>query len=120
MRCLEVVARDDVDRLLWCESCQALARRRAGRWGWIAGGVGAVGLALWIWLVIEPASDLIVGGWLGVVVGGAWITARMVREIGYGIQRFRNRRAQEAVPPTSPVRDPDPRDGGGDASGASD
>jgi len=105
VRCLEVVERDDVDRLLWCEPCQAAARRRAGRWGWIAGGVAGAALALWIWRVIEPASDLIIGGWIAVVVGGAWITARMVREIGYGIERFRNRRAREAVPPASPVRE---------------
>lgn len=107
VRCLELKEQADLDRLLWCRACRRRARRRAARRGWIAGGVAAFGLALWIWLVIRP-STLVIGGWIATVVAALWIGSKVAREIAYGMERYRNRRAVEAVPPG----DPEPTEGG--------
>lgn len=101
VRCLEVRPLDELDRLLWCESCVAEAQARARSWGWIGGAVVAVALAIWIWIEIRP-SDLIIGGWIATVVAAFWLGARVARELFFGIMRFRNRRAVEAVPPAGP------------------
>lgn len=102
VRCLQVHPRDDLDRLLWCKACRERARRRAVRRGWIGGLVIAALLAAWIWLVVQPSPDLVLGGWIATVVAALWIGAKVVREIDYGVQRFQNRRAVEAVPPELP------------------
>jgi len=100
VRCLEEKDVEEMDRLLWCESCREAARERAGFWGWIVGGVRAVALALYIWLVIQP-SDLIIPGWVATVVAALWIGSRVGKEVAYGIIRFNNRKAVEAVPPSN-------------------
>lgn len=87
-----------MDRLLWCEECREAARRRAGTWGWGAGAILALGLALWIWLFIKP-SDLVIGGWIATVVAALLLGSRVGREIAYGVMRFNNQKAAEAVPP---------------------
>lgn len=101
VRCLEVRDKAELDRLLWCEACRRRARARAVRWGWMAGALAAAGLAVWIWLVVEP-SDLVVGGWIATVVAALWIGSKVAREIAYGMERLRNRRAVEAAPPVDP------------------
>ncbi len=98
VRCLQVRDTVEVDRLLWCEECRLRARQRASRRGWIVGGVAAAALAAWIWFGVG-ASSLVPGGWLATVVAAAWIGAKVAREVLYGVDRFRNRRAVEAVPP---------------------
>ncbi|MGD8360994.1 MAG: hypothetical protein PVJ04_06145 [Gemmatimonadota bacterium] len=98
VRCLEEKDVEEMDRLLWCESCRETARRRAGVWGWSAGGVLSVLLAIWIWTVIQP-SDLIIPGWVATIVAALWIGSRVAKEIAYGVLRFTNRKAVEAVPP---------------------
>ena len=98
VRCLEEKDVEEMDRLLWCESCRETARRRAGVWGWSAGGVLSVVLAIWIWTVIQP-SDLIIPGWVATIVAALWIGSRVAKEIAYGVLRFTNRKAVEAVPP---------------------
>jgi len=100
VRCLEKKDVEEMDRLLWCQECRELARHRASIWGWWAGGVFAALLAIWIWLVIKP-SDLIISGWVATVVAAFWISSRVAREVAYGIFRFNNRKAAEAVPPES-------------------
>ncbi len=100
VRCLEVCDSSEVDRLRWCRDCRRAAGKRATVRGWMIGGAGAVGLALWIWFVIEP-SDLVLGGWLATVVAAGWIGSRVAREVLLGVDKFRNRRAAEAVPPAS-------------------
>lgn len=98
VRCLEEKDVEEMDRLLWCESCRETARRRAGVWGWSVGGVLSVVLAIWIWTVIQP-SDLIIPGWVATIVAALWIGSRVAKEIAYGVLRFTNRKAVEAVPP---------------------
>lgn len=105
VRCLEVRDTVEVDRLLWCERCRSLARARAGRIGWGVGVAGALALAAWIWLAIEP-TDLVISGWIATVVAAAWIGSKVAREVAYGAMRFRNRRAAEASPP--PIDSPPP------------
>jgi hypothetical protein len=87
-----------LDRMLWCDRCRAVARNRAGWWGWGGGLLFGAGVALYVWLVIRP-TDLVIGGWVGTVVAAIWIGSRVSREVVYGAMRFRNARAVEAVPP---------------------
>lgn len=101
VRCLKVLDYSDVDRLMWCNDCREAAKRRASRLGWGFGALLGGALALWIWLVVQP-SDLVIGGWIATVVAAAWIGSKVGREIAYGVMRFRNRRAAEAVPPGEP------------------
>ena len=98
VRCLREKDLDEMDRLLWCEACRESARERARIWGWVIGFVLAVCLALWIWFFIQP-SNLVIGGWIATVVASLWVGARVAREIAYGVFRFTNRKAAEAVPP---------------------
>jgi hypothetical protein len=98
VRCLQEKDLEGMDRLLWCEECREAARQRSALWGWGAGLVLAAILALWIWLVVQP-SDLVMGGWIATVVAALWIGARVGREVVYGVLRFKNRKAVEAVPP---------------------
>jgi hypothetical protein len=98
VRCLQEKDLEEMDRLLWCEECRDTARQRAGLWGWAAGAVFAAVLALWIWVFIHP-SDMIIGGWIATVVAALWVGARVAREIVFGVMRFNNRKAAEAVPP---------------------
>ena len=100
VRCLQEKDLDVMDRLLWCDECREAARRRAGLWGWGVGVVFAALLALWIWLYIKP-SDLVLGGWIGTVVAGLWIGGRVAREIAYGVMRYQNHKATDAVPPVA-------------------
>ena len=99
VRCLKEKDLDGMDRLLWCEECRVSARQRSAIWGWGLGLLLAVALALWIWLYIQP-SDLVIGGWIATVVASLWVGARVAREIVYGVIRFTNRKAVEAVPPS--------------------
>jgi hypothetical protein len=98
IRCLEEKDVEEMDRLLWCESCRETARRKAAAWGWGFGILLAGILAAWIWLVVQP-SQLIVGGWIATVVAALWIGSRVAKEIAYGVLRFSNRKAAEAFPP---------------------
>lgn len=102
VRCLEVRDTVEVDRLLWCERCREIARGRAKWIGWMVGIAGALLLALWIWLVVEP-TDLVLGGWIATVVAMAWIGSKVACEVVYGVERFRNRRAaEESLPDAEP------------------
>ena len=98
VRCLEVYDQMYVDRLLWCDRCRSLARNRAAWWGWLGGLIFGGGIAVYIWIVIRP-SDLVLGGWFGTVVMAIWLGAKAGREFVYGVMRFRNSRAAEAIPP---------------------
>jgi hypothetical protein len=98
VRCLQEKDLEEMDRLLWCEECRDSARRRASLWGWGLGGFFAAVLALWIKVYIQP-SDIVIGGWIATVVVALWIGGRIAREIAYGIMRYQNRKAAEAVPP---------------------
>ena len=42
---------------------------------------------------------VIIGGWIATVVAALWIGSRVGKEIAYGVLRFTNRKAVEAVPP---------------------
>lgn len=108
VRCLQVKPVEELDRLLWCQECQEAARRRATRWGWVSGVGLAVALALYIWFVIQPDLSLIPTGWAATLAVALYLGGRVARELIYGIDRLRNRRAVEAVPPPS---DPDPEPG---------
>jgi hypothetical protein len=98
VRCLESQDQTDLDRLLWCERCRALARNRATWLGWLGGLLFGGAVALYVWVVIRP-SDLVIGGWIATLVAALWIGAKVARELVYGIMRFRNAHAVDAMPP---------------------
>lgn len=98
-----------LDRLLWCEDCRRKARARAAWWGWLGGLVFAGGVAVYVFLVIRPT--LIIGAWIATVVAAVWLGQKVAREFAYGVMRYRNARAVEAVPPVDPgpaAGEPDP------------
>lgn len=99
LRCLEVRDAAEMDRLLWCRECRMQARARASRRGWTVGLVASALLGVWIWVVVEPSS-LVPGGWLATLVAAAWILSKVAREIFFGWERFQNRKALEARPPS--------------------
>ncbi|MCY3943969.1 MAG: hypothetical protein OXG18_09445 [Gemmatimonadetes bacterium] len=80
----------DLDRMLWCDGCVALARARARRIGLLSGVVVAAGLASWIYLVQRP-SAMLIGGWIGAVLATLWLVARAATELSYGVLRARRR-----------------------------
>jgi hypothetical protein len=98
VRCLAVRDQMELDRLLWCARCRALAKNRAAWWGWLGGLLFGAGVALYVWTVIRP-TDLVIGGWLATLVAAVWIGSKVARELVYGIMRFRNAHAVEAMPP---------------------
>ena len=86
--CGETRDSTEVDRMLWCEDCQAVARARAGRVGLRVGIVVAAALAAWIWWGVQP-SRMIAGAWIATVVAAGWLGAKIGREVAYGIYRTR-------------------------------
>ncbi len=102
VRCLKEVPMDDTDRLFWCEGCQDLARARAVRRGFMVGAALSVILFLYIWLIIQPARDLIMGGWIATEVAAFWIGSRVASEAFHGVERAQNRAALEAETPQRP------------------
>ena len=97
-RCSQTKPQQELDRLLWCEACVARAQARAVSQSWYTGFVVAVVLALWIWLYVQP-SDMLIGGWIGTVVGALYVTSRVAREVIYTVERMRSSTAVGAVPP---------------------
>ena len=97
-RCLQTKPQQELDRLLWCEACVAKNQARAVSQSWYVGLVVAVALALWIWLYVQP-SNLLIGGWIGTVVGALYVSSRVAREVIYGVARIRRGAAVGAVPP---------------------
>ena len=100
IRCLETKMAEELDRLLWCDDCLRVARRRAYSRGWIVGVVFALGLALYVGVWIRPDSSLIPTAWIAVLAVAFLLGTRVAREFIFGWARLRNRRAVEA---TSPV-----------------
>jgi hypothetical protein len=105
VRCLEVKSVKELDRLLWCEECRTIARRRAAIRGWVAGALVAFLLALYVWFAIQPDPDLIPGVWLALLAASLYLAARAARELFYGWDRLLNRRAVEAKPPAPDQQD---------------
>lgn len=97
VRCLEVQDQMYLDRMLWCEDCRARARNRASWWGWLGGLIFGGVIALYIWIAIQPT--VLLGAWFGTVMMAIWLGSKASRELVYGIIRFTNNRAVEAVPP---------------------
>jgi len=95
--CLQIKPREDLDRLLWCDTCKEAARAQAFRRSWYVGLAVAVVLALWIWLYIQP--ELMIGGWIGVVLAGFYVSARVAHEVLYTVARVRHPAAVGEVPP---------------------
>lgn len=52
--CQQLYPASDLDRYLWCPDCRAAVRRRGARWGWLAGIVAGVAVALYLVLIVKP------------------------------------------------------------------
>ncbi len=87
-RCQEPKDRTDLDRLGWCEDCRNQAKAKAARLGWIGGTAIAALVSGYIWLTVQP-TDLIPRLWLVIPIAVLWLGARLVREIAYGVIRYR-------------------------------
>jgi hypothetical protein len=98
VRCLQAQDQIDLDRLLWCARCRALARNRSAWLGWLGGLLFGGAVALYVWVVVQP-TDLVIGGWIATLVAAVWIGSKVARELVYGVMRFRNAHAVEAMPP---------------------
>lgn len=116
VRCLEVHDQMHLDRLLWCDRCRFRARDRAGWWGWGGGLLFGAGVALYVWIVIRP-TDLVIGGWIGTIAAAIWLGQKVAREISYGVMRFMNARAVDAVPPSADDLVDTPSEGDAEGSG---
>ena len=90
--CLQTKPRQDLDRLLWCDDCVERVQARALSQSWYVGLVAAVVLVLWIWLYVQP-SNLVIGGWIGTVVGALYVSSRVAREVIYAVARVRGESA---------------------------
>ena len=104
IRCLETQDQAYLDRMLWCDRCRVRARNRASWWGWLGGVLFGAGVALYVWTVIRPT--VVIGGWVGTVVAAIWIGSKVAREFVYGVMRFRNAKAVDAVPPDTAGEEP--------------
>jgi hypothetical protein len=116
VRCLELKDQMDLDRMLWCTRCRALARQRATWLGWVGGLLFGGCVALYVWTVVRP-TDLVIGGWIATLVAAVWIGSKVARELVYGIMRFRNVHAAEASPPDRGRPSPPPDAGSERPSG---
>lgn len=99
--CLETTPREDLDRLLWCDTCVADAKAKAGVQSWYVAVVVAVVLTLWIWLDVQPT--LLIGGWVGAVLAALYMSSRVARELLYAVARMRGRVAQLRAAPEEPA-----------------
>ena len=95
--CLETKPRQDLDRLLWCDTCKEAAQALAAHRSWYVGLAVAVVLALWIWLYVQPS--VLIGPWVGTVLGAFYVSARVTREVLYTVARMRSPADGGAVPP---------------------
>jgi hypothetical protein len=102
-RCRQARTTGELDRMIWCEDCLRLERRRAARWGRGLAFLAAVALALWIAIDIQPSDQFLVL-WALVVIVAFYLGSRLGTELVFGIVRVRNvpgARAGEG-PPSSP------------------
>jgi len=100
VRCLQPKPGRELDRLLWCAGCVTKAKARAAKRGWLAGGIFALLLALYIWVVIRPDLSLIPAAWIATLFIAFYLGARVARELLFGFERALNRSAAEAEPPS--------------------
>ncbi len=97
LHCLQTKPRQDLDRLLLCDTCKEVAQDLAAHRRWYVGLAVAVVLALWIWLYVQPS--VLIGPWVGTVLGAFYVSARVAREVLYAVARTRSPPAAGAVPP---------------------
>ena len=95
-RCGGTNDRSDLDRLLWCKDCVSSVGSLAKSWGWMIGLAIATALSLWIWIVVQP-SNMLIGGWAGIVLAAMYVSARVTREVLYGVIRMKNSSQIQAV-----------------------
>ena len=101
VRCLEIREAGDLDRLRWCERCNAVARKSAQWWGHGLGLAAAAILAAWIVWAVQPGQRYILF-WLAAMLVMYRLTDRLGKELAYGVMRFRNRRGARATSEPGP------------------
>ncbi|HEX7091862.1 MAG TPA: hypothetical protein VF192_17220 [Longimicrobiales bacterium] len=101
-RCLRLRPFADLDRMFWCEECRTAARRLAARFGRIGALAGAVAVALWVGLVVQPASVRLQILYAVAVLVVYRIGRRLAEEVVYGAMRIRNREGARATEGKAP------------------
>lgn len=103
-RCRREVTAGDLDRILWCEDCVAVERKRAAWWGRGIALVAVALLAVWIALAIRPGEDFRIL-WALVLIVAYALGARLAHELVYGIVRVRNHPGARAGSDSEPARE---------------
>jgi len=95
-RCLRLRPFADLDRMFWCEECRTAARRQAARWGRIGALAGAVLVAVWIGVGVQPPSVRLQILYAVALLALYRIGRRLAEEVVYGAMRIRNRQGAGA------------------------
>jgi hypothetical protein len=88
-RCRQERPTDQLDRMIWCEECLRVERRRAAWWGRGMAFLAAVALSFWIAIQVQP-SDQFLMLWALVVIVAFYLGSRLGTELVFGILRVRN------------------------------
>lgn len=88
-RCRQVRATEELDRMIWCEDCLRVERRRAAWWGRGIAFLAAVALSFWIAIDVQPSDPFLVL-WAMVVLVAFYLGSRLGTELVFGINRVRN------------------------------
>ena len=87
----------DLDRIFWCEECRVAARRFAARWGRIGALAGAIAVALWIALGVQPSSVRMQILYAVAILAVYRIGRRLAEEVVYGTLRIANQQGARAT-----------------------
>lgn len=88
-RCREARPTEELDRMIWCEECLRVERRRAAWWGRAMAFLAAVALSFWIAIDVQP-SDQFLLLWALVVIVAFYLGSRLGAELVFGVARVRN------------------------------
>jgi len=77
-----------LDRQRWCERCRREVVRRATRVGRIAGTVGALLLAAWIFAVVGPTPRFLMG-WLVLIAVVFVFVYKLTQRVAFEVIRGR-------------------------------
>lgn len=88
-RCRQARPTEELDRMIWCEECLRVERRRAAWWGRAMAFLAAVALSFWIAIDVQP-SDQFLLLWALVVIVAFYLGSRLGTELVFGVARVRN------------------------------
>jgi hypothetical protein len=78
----------DLDRYLWCSNCRGALMKRGLRWGRIVGLVASAGLALYLYVRVQPSTRFLII-YLMLLVMTYSLTSRIAVAVVQGFYRSR-------------------------------